>query len=205
MGMRSRVASRSAEVVRVVVRELHLLLGLLLILFVTSEVWRYVGRLTPFRVTAVVLMIFAAALLVVVVGLRQTLQRSVVASATVRVATEILTFGATLFLSFVIVGIMSVDADLVAEWSGTEGGVIMVLGIGDPALVLTRQLVQVAAFLGSLGALVFALEVIADAGARHTLVHDLVPELIDPTGGDGVDDDRYEPMPLRPGDGPGEK
>lgn len=172
--IRSRFASRSADVVLVTVRELRLMLGLLLILFVTSEVWRYIGRLTTARLVILLSTVSAAALLVVVLGLRHTLVPAAVRSATIRVVVEVVTFGATLFVTFVVVGIISVDAGLAAEWSGGPSGVLVSLGIGSPPLVLTRPLLQVAAFLAALGALVFAVEVIADAGTRHTLVHDLV-------------------------------
>lgn len=150
------------------------MLGLLLILFVTSEVWSYIGRLTTARLVILLSTVSAAALLVVVLGLRHTLVPAAVRSATIRVVVEVVTFGATLFVTFVVVGIISVDAGLAAEWSGGPSGVLVSLGIGSPPLVLTRPLLQVAAFLAALGALVFAVEVIADAGTRHTLVHDLV-------------------------------
>jgi len=156
------------------VRELRLLLGLLLILFVTSETWRYVGRLASVRLLLAVLATVVAALLVIGLGLRRTLGRSAARLATVRVALEVLAFGAGLFGCFLVIGVLSIDAGLAAEWSGTADGVLLSLGVGDPPLVVTRQLLQVAAFLGSLGALAFAVEVISDADTRDTLVHDLL-------------------------------
>jgi len=170
----SQLAFRGADVVLVTVRELRLLLGLLLVLFVTSETWRYVGQLTAPRLIFFVLTTFTAAMLVVGMGLRRTLDRSAVGRATVRVAVEVIGFGAILLVTFAVVGIMSVDAELVAEWSGSRDGVLVSLGIGSPPMVLTRQLLQVAAFLAALGALVFAVEVVSDEGTRDTLVRDLV-------------------------------
>ncbi|WP_249998307.1 hypothetical protein [Actinoplanes sp. M2I2] len=179
--MRSQLASRGADVVLVTVRELRLMLGLLLILFITSETWRYIGRLATFRLVVLEVATFVAALLVVVLGLRHTLGPSAAAGrAVVRVAAEVVAFGAALFLTFVVVGVISVDAGLVAEWSGRPDGVLLSIGLGDPALVVSRQLLQVAAFLAALGALVFATEVIADAGTRHTLIHDLIEPAADP-------------------------
>lgn len=174
--VRSRVASRGADVVQVAVRELRLLLGLLLILFVTSEVWRYAGRLSPLRLVVLASATIAIALLVVGLGLRRTVDGPAAGRATIRVALEVLTFGATLFVTFVVIGTISVDADLAAEWSGHDGGVLVSLGIGHPDLVITRELLQVATFLAVLGVVVFAVEVIADAGTRHTLVHDLLDD-----------------------------
>jgi hypothetical protein len=97
------------------VRELRLLLGLLLILFVTSEVWRYVGQLTPLRLVLLVLTTVAAALLVVGLGLRRTLGQSAVWRATVRVGAEAIAFGAMIFATSVVIGVLSVEAGLVAE------------------------------------------------------------------------------------------
>lgn len=171
---RSRVASRGADMVLVTVRELRLLVGLLLILFVTSETWRYIGQLTAPRVVLFVLTTVAAAVAVVALGLRRTLGRPAAGPATVRVAAELLAFGTAIFLTFTVVGTVSVDAGLVAEWSGRPDGVLLSLGIGSPPLVVTRQLLQVAAFLAALGALAFAVEVISDAGTRRTLIRDLV-------------------------------
>lgn len=166
--------------VLVTVRELRLLLGLLLVLFVTSETWRYVGRLTTIRLLLFALATLTAALLVVSAGLRRTLAGAAVRRATVRVGGEVIAFGAALFATFTIVGVLSIDAGLVAEWSGSESGVLASLGVGDPTLVITRQLLHVAAFLAALGALSFAIEVVADPGTRDTLISDLVePEVRD--------------------------
>jgi hypothetical protein len=73
LSVRSRVAGRGADVVLVTVRELRLLLGLLLVLFVTSETWRYVGRLTAPRLVLFLLVTITASLLVVGPGPRRTL------------------------------------------------------------------------------------------------------------------------------------
>ena len=60
----SSLVQNSSDVVMVVVRELRLLLGLLVVLFMTAETWRYVGRLTGPRLAAVVLALFGASMLV---------------------------------------------------------------------------------------------------------------------------------------------
>lgn len=180
---RSSLAHRGADVVLVAVRELRLLLGLLLILFATAETWRWVGRLTAPRLVLFMLVTLAAALLIVVVGLRRTVARPVVRQATVRVVGEVLAFGSLLFGTFVAVGVLSVDARLVADWSGSGDGLLVSVNIGDPPLIMTRQLLQVTAFLAALGALAFAVEVIADADTRHTLIRDLV----EPDDGDSAE------------------
>lgn len=69
---------------------------------------------------------------------------------------------------------LSVDAGLAADWSGSGDAPLVSLGVGDPPLVVTRPLLQVTAFLAALGVLAFAVEVIADAGVRDTLIGDLV-------------------------------
>lgn len=172
--MRRKLAARGADLILLTVRELRLLLGLLLILFVTSETWRYVGRLDTVRLLLLAFATVAAAALVVGLGLRRTLDASIVGRAALRIGVAVVTFGAGLFLTLVVVGVVSVDADLAAEWSGGTADVLVSLSIGGPPLVVTRQLLQVAAFLSSLGALVLAVEVITDAGTRHTLIADLV-------------------------------
>lgn len=171
---RARLAARGADVVLVTVRELRLLLGLLLVLFVTSETWRYIGRLPAERLLLFVLATLAVALLVVALGLRRTLDAPVVRRATVRVAVEVVTFAAALFLTFTVIGVLSIDAGLAAEWSGSHDGVLLSLGFGSPPLVVTAQLLQVAAFLAALGGLSFAVEVVSDPETRQTLVKDLV-------------------------------
>jgi hypothetical protein len=189
--VRSRVAARGVDVVLVTVRELRLLLGLLLVLFVTSETWRYVGRLTTSRLVLFVLATLAGALLVVGLGVRRTVGRSAVRRATVRVAVEVLAFTAALFAAFTVIGVLSVDAGLVAEWSGSPDGVLVTLGVGSPPLVLTAPLLQVSGFLAALGGLSFAVEVISDADTRATIVRDLV----DPDDGDPAP--QQEPTPGR--------
>jgi succinate dehydrogenase hydrophobic anchor subunit len=179
-GARSSIAHRGVDVVLVTVRELRLVLGLLLVLFVTSETWRWIGRLTAPRLALFMLVTLVAALLVVAVGLRRTVARPAVHRATVRVAGEVVGLGAILFGAFAAVGVLSVDAGVVADWSGSGNGILLSLGVGDPPLVLTRQLLQVSAFLAALGALAFAIEVIVDEGTRHSLLRDIV-EPTEPT------------------------
>ena len=106
--------------------------SLLLILFVTSETWRYVGQLDGVRVIPLALATCSAAVLVVGLGLRRTLDPSIVRRATVRITVETIAFGALLFATLVVVGVVSVDADLVAEWSGSDAGVLVSLSIGGP-------------------------------------------------------------------------
>jgi hypothetical protein len=171
---RARLASRGADVVLVTVREMRLLLGLLLILFVTSETWRYIGRLTVPRFVLLVVITLTVALLVVGLGLRHTIGASSVKRAVARVASEVLAFGAALFLVFVVIGVLSVDADLVGEWTGEPTAVLVSLGLGRPPMVLTAPLLQVGGFLSCFGALAFAVEVVTDASTRQLLVGDLI-------------------------------
>jgi hypothetical protein len=161
----------------VVVRELRLLLGLLVVLFMTSETWRYVGRLTGPRLAAVVVALLGASMLVVVVGLRRvyadSLRREDVRRAVVRVAGEVVAFAAALLVGFGLVGVVTIDAGLVAEWTSGSSEVVVSLDLGQPPLVLTRPLLQVSAFLAALGALAFAVEAISDPDTRLTLLRDL--------------------------------
>ena len=170
----ARVASRGADVVLVTVREMRLLLGLLLVLFVTSETWRYIGRLSVPRFLLLLSITVIVALLVVVLGLRHMIRSSAARAAITRVGGEVLAFGAALFLVFSLVGVISMDADLVAEWTGAPDAVLLSLGLGRPPMVLTAPLLQVAGFLASLGALAMAVEVVTDASTRRLLVGDLV-------------------------------
>ena len=162
----------------VVVRELRLLLGLLVVLFMTAETWRYVGRLTGPRLAAVVLALLVASGLVVAVGLRRTYADSLtsedVRRAIVRVAGETVGFGATLFVGFGLVGVVTIDAGVVADWTSGSGDVLVSLDLGRPPLALTRPLLQVSAFLAALGALTFSVEAISDPDARRSLLRDLV-------------------------------
>lgn len=175
----ARLASRGADVVLVTAREMRLLLGLLLVLFLTSETWRYIGRLSVPRFVLLVAITVIVALLVVGLGLRHTIGSPAVKRAVGRVAGEVLAFGAALFLVFVAIGVLSVDADLVREWTGEPAAVLVSLGLGRPPMVLSAPLLQVGGFLASFGALAFAVEVVADASTRQLLVGDLVepPEL----------------------------
>ncbi|MGY1617417.1 hypothetical protein ACI797_11825 [Geodermatophilus sp. SYSU D00691] len=174
----ARLRTRGADVVLVTVRELRLLLGLLLVLFVTSETWRYVGRLGPARLLLVVTVVVGGALGVATVGLRRSLptslDRSTTRRSTARVATEVVGFGAALFAGFTAFGALTVDEQLVEEWTSAPADVLF--GLHGAPVVVTRALVQVAAFLGALGALAFSVEAVVDPAARQTLLHDLLGE-----------------------------
>jgi hypothetical protein len=74
---------------------------------------------------------------------------------------------------FTVLGAVTMDVLLVAEWTGVPAGEVASIGLGD-VVVVTRALVQVAAFLAALGALAFAVEVVVDPGTRATLLGDLL-------------------------------
>ena len=162
----------------VAARELRLLLGLLFLLFVTAETWRFVGRLSEPRLAVVAAVAVGAAVVLTVVGIRRTvpttLGRDLTRKATLRVVAEVLGFGVGLTIGFVVLGLGTVDRELVAEWTGAPAAVAWSAGIGEPNLVITGPLLQVAIFLGSLGTLAFALEAVIDPETRHTLLRDLL-------------------------------
>lgn len=172
--------------VLVAVRELRLLLGLVFLLFLTSEVWRFVGRLDAVRLVAFVGVIVAVTVVLAIVGLRRTLPpamgRRRLRMATTRVIEEVLAFGLSLGLTLVVVGVLTMDRELVAEWSGAAPSVLWTWSGGEWRFDLTPSLVQVGAFLGSISMAAFVLEVLTDEQTRHTLVGDL----IEPRGGERV-------------------
>ena len=175
---RSRLRSRGSEVVLVAARELRLLLGLMLVLFVTSETWRYVGRLPLPRLLPLLAVVSGTALLVAVVGVRRVLSgldRSTRRRAVTRVALEVIGFGGAVLGVFTVLGAVTMDVALVAEWTGVPVGSVPSIGLGD-VVVVTRALAQVAAFLAVLGALAFAVEVVLDPDTRDTLLADLLDQ-----------------------------
>lgn len=177
---RHLVRARGADVILVAVRELRLLMGVLLILFVTSETWRYVGRLTGPRLGLIMAVALSTTVLLAATGLqralREVLGRGLARRAAVRLVGEAMTFGLAVTVGFVALGFVTVDRDLVAEWTGAPAAVWASAEIAALPLVLTRSLVQVAAFLGALGALVFAIEAVVDPATRQTLLRDLLEE-----------------------------
>ena len=72
-----------------------------------------------------------AALIVIVMGLRR-LEPAHAGRATVRVASEVIAFGGALFGTFLVVGILSIDAELVAAWSDSQDGVLVSLALKPP-------------------------------------------------------------------------
>lgn len=176
---RAQALRRVAGALAVAIRELRLLFGLLLILFLTSEVWRYAGRLEVPRLAFVILSALVGAGIVIGVGLRGTLpptvSRSIGRRAALRVFTEVTTFGVLLCLLFSVLGFVTMDYSLVQEWSG-EGSMRVLLDIPvlGQRLILTPPLLQVSACLGALGSLVFAFEAVLDTETRAALLSDLV-------------------------------
>lgn len=99
---------------------MRLLFGLLLILVLTSEVWRYAGRLEGVRLTILISCALGLAGILVGVGLRRTLPaalpRTVASRAALRVAAEAAIFGVLLSLLFSGLGFFTV----VTGWSRRE-------------------------------------------------------------------------------------
>lgn len=178
---RARALRRLAGAQAVAVRELRLLFGLLLILFLTSEVWRYAGRLAGVRLAFVIAGALGLAGILIGVGLRRTLPatvpRTLASRATRRVAGEVLTFGVLLSLLLSVLGFVSMDHDLVQEWSGADPlRVLLDVRVLGQRFVVTPPLLQVSACLGALGSLVFAIEVVLDPEVRADLFADLIDE-----------------------------
>lgn len=176
---RGKAFRRLAGAQAVAVRELRLLFGLLLILFLTSEVWRYAGRLDGVRLAFVLVAALGAMAVLVGVGLRRTLpaamSRTVASRAVLRVAAEAVVFGVLLSLLLGGLGFITMDYGLVQEWSGADPlTVLLDLRVLGARLVVTPPLLQVAACLGALGSLVFAIEVLLDAEVRADLLADLI-------------------------------
>ena len=174
--MRSRMQSRGSEIVLVAARELRLLLGLMLVLFVTSETWRFIGRLPLPRLLPLLAVVLGTSILVAVVGVRRVLSGldpTTARRAATRVALEVVAFGGALLGGFTALGAGTMDVPLVAEWTGVPVSAVTSIGLGD-AVVVTRALAQVAAFLAVLGALAFAVEAVLDPDTRATLLADLL-------------------------------
>ncbi|MBL9175308.1 MAG: hypothetical protein JNL10_17340 [Verrucomicrobiales bacterium] len=169
---------RGADVLLVSVREMKVLLGLVFVLFLTTEVWRFVGRLDSVRLIVLVGGITAASMIILIAGLRRTLPttmgRRSLMLATRRVVGEVLAFGITLGAAFIVFGFLTMDRVLVEEWSGAAANLLWTCAAGGWRFDLTRPLIQVSAFLGSISMVAFALEVLTDAHTRHSLVGDLI-------------------------------
>jgi hypothetical protein len=199
----SRVRSGAvvAEALVLTARELRIVLTLLLVMFMTGEVWRYVGTLAGPRLLVVIAGPALAAFTLIAVGLGRQLRetetvrvpgaaegepartvvaprvahRRLVVRARGRVWLETLSVSIAVAALFAFLGVTTVDAELTREWSGqASAGMLPLIGILGQELVVSAALLQVAGFLGALAALVFAIEVLVDAQSRHELIDDLM-------------------------------
>jgi hypothetical protein len=182
-------------------RELRLVLTLLLVMFMTGEVWRYVGTLAGPRLLVVVAGPVLSAFILIAVGLGRQLRpaetvrvhgaadgplartvvaprvahRRLVARARARVWLETLSVSIAVAALFAFLGVTTVDTDLTREWTGQASvEVLQLIKILGEELVVSAALLQVAGFLGALAALVFAVEVLVDEQSRYELIDDLL-------------------------------
>jgi hypothetical protein len=189
------------EALLLTARELRLVLTLLLVMFMTGEAWRYVGALSRPRLVVLIAGPFLAAFGLIGVGLSRQLRaaetvlvpgtgagdppravmapraayRRLLARVRARVWLETLLVSTAVAGLFGFLGLATVDADLTREWSGQNSiQVLRSVTILGEELVLSAALVQVAAFLGALAALSFAVEVVADEESRRELTDDLL-------------------------------
>jgi hypothetical protein len=196
-------ASRGAiigEALVLTARELRLVLTLLLVMFMTGEVWRYVGTLAGPRLLVVIAGPALSAFTLIAVGLGRQLRaiatvrvpgaaageparavvaprvahRRLVARARGRVWLETLSVSIAVAALFGLLGLATVDAELTREWSGHSVQVLQSIVIVGEEVVVSAALLQVAGFLGALAALVFAVEVLVDGQSRHELIDDLL-------------------------------
>jgi hypothetical protein len=182
-------------------RELRLVLTLLLVMFMTGEVWRYVGTLAGPRLMVVIAGPALTAFTLIAVGLGRQLRatetvrvsgahegeparavvaprvahRRLVARARGRVWLETLSVSIAVAALFAFLGVATVDADLTGEWSGQSSvEALQLIKILGEEVVVSTALLQVAGFLGALAALVFAIEVLVDEQSRYELIDDLL-------------------------------
>jgi hypothetical protein len=182
-------------------RELRLVLTLLLVMFMTGEVWRYVGTLAGPRLLVVIAGPALSAFSLITVGLGRQLRpaetvrihgatdgqparavvaprvahRRLVARARGRVWLETLSVSITVAGLFTFPGVATVDAEMTREWTGQASvEVLQLITVLGEELVVSAALLQVAGFLGALAALVFAIEILVDEQSRHELMDDLL-------------------------------
>jgi hypothetical protein len=141
---RARRGAVVGEALVLTARELRLVLTLLLVMFMTGEVWRYVGTLAGPRLLVVVAGPVLSAFILIAVGLGRQLRpdetvrvhgtadgqparavvaprvahRRLVARARVRVWLETLSVSIAVAGLFGFLGVATVDAELTREWSG---------------------------------------------------------------------------------------
>jgi hypothetical protein len=182
-------------------RELRLVLTLLLVMFMTGEVWRYAGTRAGPRLLLMIAGPVLAAFVLIGVGLGRQLRpaetvrvpgagedeatRAVVAPRAAyrrlvrrvrgRVWLETLSVSLTVAALFTVLGVATVDAELTREWTGQASAeMLRLIKLRGEELVASAALLQVAGFLGALSALVFAIEVLVDEQSRHELIDDLL-------------------------------
>jgi hypothetical protein len=182
-------------------RELRLVLTLLLVMFMTGEVWRYAGTRAGPRLVLMIAGPVLTALALIGVGLRRQLRatetvrvpgaadgeptravvaprvahRRLVGRATGRVWLETFSVSIAVAALFTFLGMATVDAELTREWTGQASvEALQLIRILGEELVVSTALLQVAGFLGALAALVFAVEVLVDEQSRHELIDDLL-------------------------------
>lgn len=174
-------------------RELSWVLTLFLVMFMTGEVWRYVGGLAgPRLVVLIAGPILAAVALAWVglwyllrapavhipggaesVGVPRALRRRSMTRATVRVWGQTVAVGIAVAAVFGVVGVTTVDADLTREWAGRTAEVFPLWQVLGEELIVSDALLQVVGFLGAVAALMFVIEVLVDQDSRHALLDDV--------------------------------
>jgi hypothetical protein len=182
-------------------RELRLVLTLLLVMFMTGEVWRYAGTRAGPRLVLMIAGPVLTAFALIAVGLRRQLRatetvrvpgaaegeptravvaprvahRRLVGRATGRVWLETLSVSIAVAALFTFLGVATVDPELTREWTGQASvEVLQAIRLLGEELMVSAALLQVAGFLGALAALVFAIEVLVDEQSRHELIDDLL-------------------------------
>jgi hypothetical protein len=182
-------------------RELRLVLTLLLVMFMTGEVWRYAGTRTGPRLLLMIAGPVLAAFVLIWVGLGRQLRpaetvrvpraadgqathavmapnvahRRLVRRARGRVWLETVSVSLAVAALFTFLGVATVDAELTREWTGQASAeMFRFIKLQGEELVVSVALLQVAGFLGALSALVFAIEVLVDEQSRHELIDDLL-------------------------------
>jgi len=213
-GVHQRRASHRSRTARdalqLVIRELRLVLALLFVLFVTGEAWQFFGRAEGARF-ALLLGIFATLATVVgaVVAQRETrtaiaqdgtgravparARRTLQRRLRRRTWLETLVAAVAVSASFLLLGIIAVDATLTQEWSSRADGQAFRL-VALPELwqgrvdghvevyrlagdwVVSEPLLRISILLGAFAGLLFAIEVLIDRELRADVVDDLLEE-----------------------------
>lgn len=190
-----RLVSELSSSLALMVKAVPLLMIFSLILFFTPELWQVFARLDDLRLALLICLFLALGGGFLIARLPKEVEQleretagetppltrlqefniALVLFVSQSVQILLVSFGVGLF--FLLLGFLTLDAEILESWTGTSGHTVLTIQIGDDSVMLTVELLRVICALASFNGLYFTISMLTDQLYRREFMDRITDEM----------------------------